>query len=159
MAADRPILLALDGEPHTDAAVSWALELADKLGTPITAIHVQDHYLKQFHNDIYAQGREEYLEHLDHCLASTAADVIARFEAAAEKTSVYWSVKVRAGDPVDELMAELDAQEYSMIVLGQKNRHGLAAWRSRNLPSKLVSKSIAVPLLIVPELIAHPPDL
>ncbi len=58
------ILLAVDGEPHTDEAVCWAVDLALGLGVTLNPVHIRDPYLKQFSNEIYAQGREEYLEHV-----------------------------------------------------------------------------------------------
>ena len=76
------ILLGADGEPHTDEAVRWSLDLAIGLGLKLNAIHVRDPYLKQFYNEIYAQGREEYLDHVQDCLEEKARRASAAFEAA-----------------------------------------------------------------------------
>jgi len=70
------ILVAIDGEPHTDAAVKWALDLARDRDLEAVAIHVKDPFLKQFSNEIYAQGREEYLDHVEVCLDAKAKEAI-----------------------------------------------------------------------------------
>jgi nucleotide-binding universal stress UspA family protein len=131
------ILLALDGEPHTTAAVQWALALARRLGLPTTGLHVKDPYLKQFQNEIYAQGREEYLAHVEQCLAAHAREVISGFAAIAEASGVPWEALVLDGDPLELLRQELDSERHTLMVLGRKRLTGMAEWQSRNLPGKL----------------------
>ena len=72
MASPHCIVLAVDGEPHTLEAVCWAVDLALGLGAALNPVHIRDPYLKQFSNEIYAQGREEYLEHVQRCLEEKA---------------------------------------------------------------------------------------
>ena len=72
-AGRRPILIAVDGESHTNSAIAEAARLARALDRPVAILHVEDPYLKQFSNEIYAQGREEYLEHVDRCLGEAGA--------------------------------------------------------------------------------------
>ena len=74
-----PILVAIDGEPHTDRAVEHALTLAAESGARVVALHVKDPYLKQFASEIYAQGREEYFALVDECLDIQANDSVRRF--------------------------------------------------------------------------------
>ena len=42
-------------------------------------VHIRDPYLKQFSTEIYAQGREEYLEHVQQCLEEMARKAQASF--------------------------------------------------------------------------------
>lgn len=144
------ILLCLDGEPHTEEVIKWALELASRLSAEITAVHVKDPFLKQFYNDIYAQGREEYLDHVEQCLSAKAKQLVEDFEEEARAAQVSWEVKVLAGDPVQELEREVRRGGYRLLLLGRKTSSGLAAWRSRDLPGKLVSAVNDVPVLLVP---------
>jgi len=146
-----PILIAIDGEPHTDAAVCWALDLARRLDVPLLALHVEDPYLEQFEGELYAQGREEYVEHVGRCLAEEGERAAARFLAEARRAGVEASVTVRRGDPLDELLREAGAGTCSLLVMGSKRLRGLAAWRSRKLPGKLAAATCPVPLLIVPQ--------
>ncbi|MFH2005062.1 MAG: universal stress protein [bacterium] len=144
-------MLALDGEPHTEAAIQWAFRLASVLGIEITGLHVRDPYLKQFHNEIYAQGRVEYLEHVDECLATIAERTTTAFLSAAEGAGVTCDVKVLDGDPCEQLAREADTGAYVMVVVGRQPVRGFAAWRSGNLPAKLTAAITSVPVLLVPD--------
>ena len=152
------ILLAVDGEPHTADAVRWALDLAVHLGLELGAVHVRDPYLKQFSNEIYAQGREEYLAHVQDCLEDTARRTSAAFEEAVReyvqgmehRRDVSWSFVVLDGEPAKELIKLLERDEFSMVVLGRRLRPRRAALRSRDLAERLASAGCKVPVLIVP---------
>jgi nucleotide-binding universal stress UspA family protein len=153
------ILLAVDGESHTDEAVSWALDLALALGVALNPVHVRDPYLKQFYTEIYAQGREEYLEHVQRCLEEQAEMARASFESTvdeilegrcdAKQPDVTFDVL--DGDPVQQLMAHLECGGHTMVVLGRRRRTRLAALRSRDLAERLSAVGCSVPILVVPE--------
>lgn len=145
----RPILLGIDGEPHTAAATRTALDLAARHELSVVAVHVRDPYLKQFHNDIYAQGRREYLEHVDSCLSAIATEADRTFCAAATVAGVDHCVKLLDGDPIEELVREAHRGLYGLVIVGKRPRKGFAAWRSRDLPGKLAAALSGVPLLLV----------
>jgi len=145
------ILLAIDGEKHTESAIQWALDLASVINCELTAVHVRDPYLKQFFNDIYAQGREEYLDHVDKCLVIRGEEAVSSFESAAAKAGVRHRTVILDGDPVEKIRSELCSHKYHLLILGRKENTGLAAWRSRNLPSKLTNALKDMPVLVVPE--------
>ncbi len=144
------VLLAIDGESHTRSAVAWALRMAEQLGLSLTAVHVKDPYLKQFYNDIYAQGREEYLAHVERCLMEKARLSRVGFEQMARESPVSFSIKVLEGNPLDQLAAESQRPEYALLVLGRKHRSGIQAWKSRNLPRSLTAAIPHLPVLTVP---------
>ncbi|MFH1842160.1 MAG: universal stress protein [bacterium] len=161
----RQILIGIDGEARTEAAVRWAVQLAAVAGSRVTAVHVKDPYLKQFSNDIYAQGRQVYRDHVDAKLAERAAEVVAAFEAVVRSVQkagrqeagagtggaeLQYRVTVRAGDPVTELAAAAAETACDLVVLGGKNLRGLERWRSGKLPERLAAKIAEVPLLLVP---------
>ena len=157
--ASGPILLAVDGEPQTDEAMRWALDLALGLGVTLNLVHIRDPYLKQFSNEIYAQGREEYLEHVQQCLEEMARKAQASFESTVKKylesrrdaKEPNWTIDVLDGDPAEQLTAHIKRGEYSMLVLGQRRRTRLAALKSRGLAERLFSCGCSVPILVVPE--------
>ena len=153
MRADRGgeghILLAIDGEPHTRNATTWALGLAEKLGWPITAVHVKDHYLKRFYNDLYAQGREEYLDHIDNCLEEMARKTEENFKREARRIGAVYEIKILIGDPLDVIVTEVRNAMYRLLVLGKKNISGTRAWRSRNLPKSILNTVVGLPVITV----------
>lgn len=145
------ILLAIDGEPHTEAAVAWALRLASALQTGIVALHVVETYLAQFADELYAQGRQAYRDHLERCLVETAASATAACERQAEASGVACEVKVRHGTLVEELLAEIDEGEYGLLVLGQRTRSGVRQRLSRKLADKVAASQPDIAILVVPE--------
>jgi len=153
------ILLAVDGEPHTNEAVCWALDLALGLDATLNAVHVRDPYLKQFSTEIYAQGREEYLEHVSQCLEETAQMARASFESTVKEylearrdaKEPDWTFDVLDGDPAEQLAAHIRRGEYSMLVIGRRRRTRFAALKPRDLAERLSSVGSSVPILIVPE--------
>ena len=152
------ILLAVDGEPHTEEAVRWALDLAIGLGMKLKPVHVRDPYLKQFYNDIYAQGREEYLEHVQDCLEQKARKASEAFEAAVRqhlermghRGDLGWSFDVLDGDPAKQLSGLIDRGGFTMLVLGRRRGRRIAVLRTRDLAERLSSVGCAVPMLVVP---------
>ena len=66
------VLVCIDGEPHTTRAIQHAISLGLYRPAEVTALHVIDPWLKQFYNEIHAQGRKQYLEHVDACLRENA---------------------------------------------------------------------------------------
>ncbi len=145
-----PILLAIDGEPHTDPAVEWAIELARQRDIELVAVHVNDPYLKQFSNDLYAQGREEYLDHVEACNASDASHAVAAFSTIAKKAAIRSRTKTLRGPLAKEIIKELDAHPYELVVTGRRKREGLDAIRSPDLPAKLMSARVPIPILVIP---------
>ena len=153
------ILLALDGQPHTDEAVRWALDLALGLRMTLNPVHIRDPYLKQFYTEIYAQGREEYLEHVQRCLEEQAEMTRASFESTVNEVlegrlgakRPNWTFDVLDGDPAQQLMAHIKRGKHSMVVLGRRRRTRFAALRSRDLAERLSAVGCSVPILVVPE--------
>ena len=153
------ILLAVDGEPHTDEAVCWALDLALGLGVALNLVHIRDPYLKQFSTEIYAQGREEYLEHVQRCLEEKAQMARASFESTVKEylerrrdaKEPNWTIDVLDGDPAEQLATLIKRGEYSMLVLGRRRRTRFAALEPHDVAEKLSSLRSSVPILVVPE--------
>lgn len=147
---DRPILIAVDGESHTHAAIAEAARLARSLDRPVRILHVEDPYLKQFSNEIYAQGREEYLEHVDRCLAEDGHETVRVARDRLREDGIESEALIRKGEPLDAIRAELESAAYSLLIVGRKPRSG-GWWRQRrDLPARLAAAGCSTPLLIVP---------
>jgi nucleotide-binding universal stress UspA family protein len=150
---DRPvptihsILVAVDGQPHTELAIDWTLRLAQLSGATVTALHVKDPYLKQFYNDIYAQGRQAYLDHIDRCLADGAEEVLADLAGRAATAGVDHRPLIRAGDPVEEILAACAGRGYDLLVVGGK---AVVAGRRpvRDLAARLAGSGGIPPLVV-----------
>jgi nucleotide-binding universal stress UspA family protein len=144
-------LLAIDGEPHTAAAIDWALNLAGLLQVGLVAVHVADPYLEQFADELYAQGRQAYREHVGRCLDQIATEAVAAFEQTAQGHAVVYEVKIRHGALVEELLAELAEGDYGLLVLGKQRLTGVRRRLARNLSQKVTKSRPGIPILVVPE--------
>jgi len=145
------ILVGVDGEPHTEAAVQSALGLAIAFGRRLVALHVKDPYLKKFENELYAQGRREYLAHIDDCLDENAAEVKSAFERSMSGFEVDWSWKERQGSPVEELIAETKEGAYGLLVVGAKPPSGKFRWGKKGgLAARLIEEAPGRPVFVVP---------
>ena len=144
------ILVAIDGERHSLMAARWSLRLAAALGRRIVAVHVKDPYLKQFQNEIYAQGRQEYLDYVDACLEETAGEALDAFGRAAEEWEVLWTCKVRQGDPAEEMLEEIREGEYGLLVIGARGSEGSRRKRRGGLAFRVAAEVGDLPTIIVP---------
>ncbi len=126
-----------------------SLELSRAFSASITILHVMDPYLKQFYNDIYAQGRREYLEHVDDCLKKGADLVRAESLGYFKKRGADTRFITRYGDPHDEIIKEAQTGAYDLLILGGKVLSGLTRFRSWNLPSKIERAGLEIPVMIV----------
>ncbi len=150
-ALPQRILLAVDGEGHTEKAIQWTINLCRLAGAQVTALHVRDPYLKQFYNEIYAQGRQAYLDHVDHELEREGRRTLQAFSDQARAAGIRYHLKERHGDPLEEISREMEEGNYDLLVVGGKPITGITAIRSWNLPAKLARSLGHISLLIVRE--------
>jgi nucleotide-binding universal stress UspA family protein len=143
------IILCIDGEPWTEKAITYALQITNALHGNLTALHVINPYLKKFANEIYAVGRNEYVSHIDKELRKEAEDITARFTAKADASGMEYHVIVRRGEPEEEILKEISETAYDLLILGDRPpksfRERLGSF---NLPARIIKK-IQIPLLIV----------
>lgn len=144
------ILVCLDGEPHTRAAIERAIALARREDAEILSLHVVDPWLEQFSSEIYAQGRREYLEWVEACRADEASRAREEFESLCTDGRVRARFKLRHGDPLTEILAELREAEPDLVITGARPLSFWERLRSGNLPQRL-NRALAgeIPMLAV----------
>ena len=131
------ILVCIDGEPHTRGAVARAISLGVSRSAKVTALHVIDPWLKQFHNEIYAQGRRQYLDYVDDCLQEEADRVRREFDGMCLAEGLQAGFKVRHGVPIEEILDEVRCIEPDLLITGSKTLTAWGRFRSGNLPVRL----------------------
>ncbi|RUM90736.1 MAG: hypothetical protein DSZ23_01895 [Thermodesulfatator sp.] len=142
------ILLATDGQEHTLKATEICLDLALACKARVTAIHVIDPYLKQFYNEIYAQGRKEYLEHVDRCLETDSEKIEKELRTMFEQKVPGFLFVKSFGDPEKEIITELKKGRYDLLITGGKILSGITKIKSWNLPARLEAASPGIPVLV-----------
>ena len=131
------ILVCIDGESHTRGAIGRAISLGLSRPAEVTALHVIDPWLKQFHNEIYAQGRQRYLEYVDACLLEQAEQARWEFDGFCRAEGLRAGIRIRHGEPLAEILKEVRRERPDLLITGRKPLTGWARFRSGNLPRKL----------------------
>ena len=142
------ILVCIDGEPHSNEAIQWAVRLGLSLPAEITALHVIDPYLKKFHNELYSQGRKQYLEYLDECLQDLADLASNSFLQVCKTQGLDAKLKVRYGEPLQEILEEVRQTSPYLLITGGKQLDAWGRFLSRALPSQL-NKVANIPISIL----------
>jgi nucleotide-binding universal stress UspA family protein len=143
------ILLCIDGEPHTEAAINLALEVSRVHKSALDALYVIDPYLKKFTNEIYAINRDECRAHLDRSLAAEGESALYQLLARAAVADVPVGRLLESGPPEEVIPRVTLAGGYDLVVLGGKRFNGrYDRWTSRDLPGRLDGK-FSVPVLLV----------
>jgi nucleotide-binding universal stress UspA family protein len=143
------ILICTDGQENTSNAEEYALTLAKKFQAELTGLNVVDPFLKKFTNEIYAINRDECREHLDKSLQNEGEIALNNLAIRAESEGVNISLKMRYGDPEEEILSEMNDCNYDIVVMGGKLLKG---WKERFESFKLserVFKKSLLPVLVV----------
>ena len=131
------VLVCIDGESHSTPAIEHAISLGLSRRAEVTALHVVDPWLKQFYNEIHAQGRKQYLEYVDACLQENAERVHNNFSEMCLAKGLQAGFKVRYGEPATEILAEVRQSAPNLLITGSKPLNAWGRFRSRNLPLRL----------------------
>lgn len=142
------ILVCTDGQPHSRAAVQWAIDRGLAKPADVTALHVIDPWLKKFYNELYSQGRQRYLDYVDECLHAEAEQARREFASLCRAEGLDGRFKVRYGDPLQQILAELRRAAPDLLVTGGKKLNAWGRFRSGNLPLKL-QKKLATPVAVI----------
>lgn len=143
------ILICTDGEEHTLKAEDYALTLAKQFNAKIVGLYIINPFLKKFTNEIYAINRDECRDHLDKSLKKEGDIALTNLSRKAEIEGIHAHIKMRYGDPEEEILNEMKEVKYDIVVMGGKILRG---WKERfesfNLTERVLKKS-SLPLLIV----------
>ena len=134
------ILVCSDGERHSKNAIKKAISLGSSLSADVTALHVVDPWLKTFYNEIYSQGRQQYLEYVDQCLKEQAEQVRRGFDKECIAKGFHATFKLRHGEPLAEILKEVSQFCPQLLITGGKYLTGWKKFKSKNLPLHLTNK-------------------
>ena len=131
------ILVCIDGEPHSRRAIQRAIFLGLSLPAEVTALHVIDPWLKKFYNELYSQGRKQYLEYVDEVLQANAEQVHQEFNGMCLAEGLEAGFKARHGEPMTEILEEVRQVAPDLLITGSKRLSAWGRFRSGNLPLRL----------------------
>ncbi|MCX8030841.1 MAG: universal stress protein [Thermodesulfovibrionales bacterium] len=143
------ILVCVDGEEHTFKAEEYAITIAKKFNAELVGLHVVNPFLKKFTHEIYAINRDECRDHLDRSLKEEGEIALINFSNKSKEEGIPVVIKMRYGDPEEEILNEMRDVNYDIVVMGGKILKG---WKERfesfNLSERVLRKS-PLPILIV----------
>jgi nucleotide-binding universal stress UspA family protein len=145
----KRILVCTDGEEHTLNAEEHAVMLADCLGSKVTGLYVQSTFLKKFTHEIYAVSRNECQAHLDASLRREGEAALESLGRLCSARAVPYEPKIRQGDIAGEIVQEVTAHAYDLLIMGAKL---LGNWREKlesvNVPLDVFRRA-PLPMLFV----------
>ena len=113
----KKIVIATDGSPSSQEAVSVGLELAAEQGAAVAFVHVLPA------DDYVVSGRLGPVLTKPHHVDMDESEVALREAAdAAEAAGVSYTLERISGDTVDEIVAVADSADADLIVIGSRGR-------------------------------------
>ena len=144
----RKILVPYDFSQHSEHALDWAIEVAEKWQARLELMHVV-HILPHavaLSQDVYARVEQNQLATAQESLEAIRAKKT-------EGTAVLLDCQVRRGMPSQAICDEAKAQKTDLIVMGSHGRTGLshvlvgsvAEWVTRYAPCPVLVTKLSDP--------------
>jgi nucleotide-binding universal stress UspA family protein len=139
-------ILMLTGGLHTsEPMIKIGVKLACALGANVTLMHVAANVPSMYTG---LNPLEETLEQL----LQTDTPVAKHFHRCArllDKLNVPSDLKLRHGEPVYEIIREIDQEDYDLVLLGASGvSNGLKEWFMGNLTKEII-KLVGIPVVVV----------
>ena len=153
----KKILYATDMSDTSNYAFSYAASIANRYDASITIIHVLKNPMPTSENLVTnVLGESQWLEVLDRNKTEVVERIRSRLEKFCEETKaelfacpfLMEEVIVRIGNPVEEIIQELDKNKYDMVVMGAHG-HGALSGAVMGSVSRRVIRRCKKPVLIV----------
>jgi nucleotide-binding universal stress UspA family protein len=153
----KKILYATDMSDTSNYAFSYAASLANRYDALITIFHVLKNPMPSSENLVTnVLGEKKWLEILDRNKSEVVEKIRSRLEKFCEETKAELSacpflmdkVIVKVGNPVEEIIREVDRNDYDMVVMGAHG-HGAIADAVMGSVSRRVIRRCKKSVLIV----------
>jgi nucleotide-binding universal stress UspA family protein len=119
------ILLAIDGSPHSQAAVDEIARRPWPSGSTVRVMSVIQPYTPPATEFVLAGAT---LEDIRQQQVSSAEQIVTHAADALKKTGLSMETAVREGDPRSVIVDEADEWAADLIVVGSHGRTGLTRW-------------------------------
>ena len=123
------ILVPLDGSELAEVALPYAEELAGRLGSEITLIHVYESAESE-----YQQMHQAYVEKMVEVTKQGAERFLAKSKAKAVKVKSALLV----GHPAEQIVDYADEQNAGLIIIATHGRSGITRWVLGSVAAKVV---------------------
>ena len=133
------ILVPLDGSELAEVSLPYAGELAGKLGSEVTLIHVCESTEQQYHNmhQIYLQK-----------MAEVTKQLIKKSVEKSGAASITVKAELLNGHPAEQILDFAEKQRIDLIVIATHGRSGIQRWVLGSVADKVVNATKQPVLLI-----------
>ena len=139
------MLVCLGGLGYGITAESLGLEIATKVKSPVTLLHVVPPIEKDYPEARMVRENWDHLEDTDSLLGRTLKNGLAK----ARKAGLKTDLKIRQGNVIEEILAELQDGDYDLVCMGSLySAHGLRQMYAPNVTAE-VADVIGCPVLTV----------
>lgn len=139
------IIICLGGLGYGIAAENLGLEIAARIKTPVTLLHVVPPIEIDYPESRTVRDNWDHLVDTDTLLGRTLRSALD----AAQKMDLKANLKLRQGIVIEEILAELKQGDYDLVCMGSTySRHGLRQYYAPNVTAE-VAEVIGCPVLTV----------
>lgn len=136
-----PILSATDFSPTSIRALGWAASLSADLGNPLLLVHVVEPIL-------VAGQWESVVAEMEHAQMAEARDRLQRMAGELPASPVPELI-VKAGAPVEGIIAAVESSRAGLVVMGLAEARGPLSARPGSIAYKVLSRA-SRPVVVVP---------
>lgn len=134
----KKILICLGGLGYGLTVENLGLQIAEKLKIPVTLFHVVPIIDREYSESLIVRENIDHLEDTDTLLGHTLHNGLEM----AQDAHVEAEVKVRQGNAIEEILAELKSGEYGLICMGSPySAGGLRLYYTPNVTAEVAEKA------------------
>jgi nucleotide-binding universal stress UspA family protein len=139
------VLVCLGGLGYGTSTEELGLEIAGSVKAPVTLLHVVPPIDRDFPESRTVRENWDHLENTDSLLGRTLKKGLSK----ARKAGLKTDLKIRQGNVIEEIQAELSEGDYDLVCMGSlHSAHGLRQMYAPNVTAE-VAESIGCPVLTV----------
>jgi nucleotide-binding universal stress UspA family protein len=139
------MLVCLGGLGYGTTAEEFGLEIASKVKAPVTLLHVVPPINRDYPETRTVRENWDHLEDTDSLLGHTLQQGLTK----ARKAGLKADLKIRQGNVIEEILAELKEGDYDLVCMGSLySAHGLRQMYAPNVTAE-VADVIGCPVLTV----------
>lgn len=135
------IVVPLDGSEVAEVALPYAEELAGRLGSAVTLLHVCESA-----DDPNRRMHQMYLEKLVDATKQGAESYMPSSERG--KREVRVQTAMLTGNPAEEIIRYAEKEEAGLVIMATHGRSGIGRWALGSVADKIV-RSAAQPVLLI----------
>lgn len=137
------ILWPTDFSETAAHALSYAIEMANLYNVGLKILHVVEQPIGDENFMILSITPEELAKSMEDAAANKMQALLDKL-----KTDLPISTLIRRGDPVDQILEEVNGKDIGMVVIASHGRSGLSHFLHTNV-AEAVANGAACPVLVV----------